>query len=155
MFTLTQKKSLLRLDELCPQRLWPIPHLWPPVMNFIHEEQFLRCKWAKAEQATDIMSSMQCSPFLSAWPTSAPEIEALRSLLPILFCYFIAPATALETGGEKEESMAQERGAQGSHEPFLYCFSSSTYNWTSESTEQSFVWTVIMTDSLRLTVFLL
>ena len=58
------------------------------------EELFLRCKWARAEQATDIMSSMQCSPFLSAWPTSAPEIAALRSLLPILFCYFTAPATA-------------------------------------------------------------
>lgn len=91
------------------------------MMNFKHGEDFLRCKCARAEQATDIMSSMQCSPFLSAWPTSAPEIAALRSLLPIPFCYFIAPATALKTGGGKEGSAALERGAASSHELSLHC----------------------------------
>lgn len=92
------------------------------MMNFKHGDDFLRCKCARAEQATDIMSSMQCSPFLSVWPTSAPEIAALRSLLPIPFCYFIAPATALKTGGGKEGSAALERGAASSHELSLYCF---------------------------------
>lgn len=106
---------------------------------------FLRCKPARPEQATDIISSMQCSPFLSAWPTSAPEIAALRSLLQILFCYFIAPATTLQTGGEKG----------GDYGKWVRCwrftwvlprtgsaFSSNT--WTSESPEQHFVGTVII-----------
>lgn len=86
------------------------------MMKFIHEDHFLRCKCA-----TDITSSMQCSRFFSMWPTSAPEIAVLRSLLPILFFYFIAPATALQTGG-KEDSMAQEWGAGGSHELSIYWF---------------------------------
>lgn len=68
-------------------------------------------KWAR--EATNTISSMHCSQFLSAWPTSAPEIAALRSLLPMLFCYLISPATTLETGARKEERMAQG-------EPFLY-----------------------------------
>lgn len=120
MFTLT--KIFPQIGWAVPQCLWPISHLWPPMMSFKHEEDFLRCKWARAKKATDIMSSMQCSPFLSAWPTSAPEIAALRSLLPILFCYFIAPATALKPGGGKDESVAQERGVRSSHELSLYCF---------------------------------
>lgn len=97
-----------------PQCLWPVCRHWPPMMSFKHELVFLRCNRWRSEQATDITSSMQCSPFLSAWPTSAPEIAALWSLLTILFCYFIAPATALETGGGKEESVAQERRASSS-----------------------------------------
>ncbi len=120
-------------------------------MNFIHEMLFLRCKWAKAEQATDIMSSMQCTPFLSAWPTSAPEIEALRSLLPILFCYFIAPATALETGGGKEGSQVHEVHTVHTSSP-LTTSAFSLHNWTSESTEQCFVLyisLIIMADPLN------
>lgn len=107
------KFKMFTLTKIFPQIGWAVPTVClaylprlTTTMNFIHEEHFLRCEWA-----TDIMSSMQCSPFLSAWPTSAPEIAALRSLLPILFCYFTAPAAALQTGGGEEE-----RGAGGSHE---------------------------------------
>lgn len=99
-----------------PQCLWPISHPWPPMKSFNRGQDFLRCMQASAEQATDIMSSMRCSPFLSAWPTSAPEIAALRSLLPILFCYFTAPATTLKTGGGKMgDRGARDEGAPGSH----------------------------------------
>lgn len=110
--------------------------------------------WAVSNRYVPI-SSMQCSLFLSAWPTSAPEIAALRSLLPILFCYFIAPATMLQ---DKEERRAWWRSrVQDVHmgTPFVWPVSSSL-NWVrgrSESTGQSLERTVIVHDRIYINNF--
>lgn len=69
-----------------PQCHWPISHLWPPMMNFKQEEDFLRCK-----QATDTTSSMQCSPSvpfrLTYFSTrnSSTQVSASNPVLPFHF----------------------------------------------------------------------
>lgn len=125
---ITLTKIFPQIGWAVPQCLWPISHLWPPMMNFKHEEDFLRCNRYHEQHA------MLSVPFRLTYFSTRNSSTQVSASNPVLLFH-----CSCHGAQDKEEEKRRARRRNKVHQVHMSSpFTASAFssdNWTSKSTE--------------------